>query len=260
MTRTPLRLYKTEAVVLRQRRLGEADRILTILTPAYGKMQVKAKGVRRTTSRMAGHLQPLTRCLVQLARGHANDVIAGCQTLDSFRPLRDDLDRLSRALYAAELVELITPEHAPAPATYRLLTDSLQRLAACEGDPDLVLRYLEMRLLHRAGFRPQLDRCVGCGGELAPEQNFFAPLAGGAVCSLCAAGARPLSLNGLKVLRLLQRAPYNEIARLKLPPALSQEVERHLHAYVVAVLERDVNAAAFIQRLRRGVPRQALEV
>ena len=92
----PPRLYKTEAIVLRQRKLGEADRILTLHTPAHGKLDAKAKGVRKTTSRMSGHLQPLNRCMVQLARGRTMEVIAGCETLESFQRLRDDLDRLQR--------------------------------------------------------------------------------------------------------------------------------------------------------------------
>ena len=93
------RLYKTEAVILRQRKFGEADRILTLLTPAFGKIDGKARGVRKTTSRMSGHLQPLNRCMLQLAQGRMTDVIAGCETLESFHRLREDLDRLSESLY-----------------------------------------------------------------------------------------------------------------------------------------------------------------
>ena len=264
------RLYKTEAIVLRQRRLGEADRILTLLTPAHGKMDAKAKGVRKTTSRMSGHLQPLTRCIVQLAQGHISDVITGCDTLESFQKLRDDLQRLSRALYAAELIDRITPERSPGFAAYRLLLETLRRLERAEGvDPwtgsgcDLVLRYFEMRLMDHAGFRPELGSCVGCRSALQPEQNHFAPQSGGAVCRVCVpglAGTRPLTLEGLKVLRLLQRGSYNDIARLKMPAALAQEVERHLRSYIVCVLERDVNAGSFIERLRREDLQQAIEV
>lgn len=261
----PSRLYKTEAIILHQRKLGEADRILTVYTPAFGKMDVKARGVRKTTSRMSGHLQPLTRCVLQLAQGHVNDVIAGCETLESFQPLREDLDRLSRALYAAELVERMTVERMPGYPIYRLLLDTLRRLQQ-PADPDLVLRHLEMRLLDQTGFRPQVERCVRCESALTPEQapstapsgalrtSFFDALSGGVLCLSCvpgAAGPRVLSLNGLKVLRLLQRGTYNDIARLKVPRELSQEVERHLRSYIISVLERDVNAAGFIERLRR---------
>ncbi len=247
------RLYKTEAIVLRQRKLGEADRILTLFTPAYGKLDAKAKGVRKTTSRMGGHLQPLNRCMVQLARGRTMEVVAGCETLESFQPLRDDLGRLSRALYAAELADRFLPERVENIPTYRLLLDTLRRLQGT-ADIDLALRHYEMKLLERSGFRPELGRCLGCQQALQPVQNFFSPVAGGTYCASCgagAAGSRALSVNGLKVLRLLQRASYKEVEGLNLPPALAEEVERHLRSYIVCVLERDVNAAAFIERLRR---------
>lgn len=247
------RLYKTEAIVLRQRKLGEADRILTLFTPAYGKLDAKAKGVRKTTSRMSGHLQPLNRCMVQLARGRTMEVVAGCETLESFQPLRDDLGRLSRALYAAELADRFLPERVENIPTYRLLLDTLRRLQGT-ADVDLALRHYEMKLLERSGFRPELGRCLGCQQALQPVQNFFSPVAGGTYCASCgagAAGSRALSVNGLKVLRLLQRASYKEVEGLNLPPALAEEVERHLRSYIVCVLERDINAAAFVERLRR---------
>ena len=266
----PPRLYKTETIILRQRRLGEADRLLTVYTPTYGKLEVKAKGVRKITSRMAGHLQPLTRCMVQLAQGRISEVVTGCQTIESFQVLREDLHRLSRALYAVELVDRLAPERMPDFATYRLLLETLRRLERVEkiapstgSGLDMALRYFEMHILDQSGFRPELERCVACSLPLQPQQNFFAPQSGGAVCPRCAAGTagpRMLSLSGLKVLRLLQRASYNELVHLKVPPPLAQEVERHLRSYIVCVLERDVNAAAFIERLRREESAQPVEV
>lgn len=255
------RLYKTEAIILRQRKLGEADRILTLYTPTLGKLDAKAKGVRKTTSRLSGHLQPLNRVVVQLAQGHTADVVTGVETLDSFRYLREDLDRLSRGLYAAELTDRITPEHVHAFPAYRLLFDTLQRLNQ-PGDADEALRFFEMRLLDQSGFRPELGRCVGCTRDLEPVDNFFAPVAGGAVCRDCVpglAGPRVLTLNGLKLLRLMQRGSYNDLARVRVPADLSDEVERHLRSYIITVLERDVNAAAFIERLRRDGARVVVE-
>src|SRR5438093_13645685 len=83
------RLYKTEAIILRQRRLGEAARFLTLYTPVHGKFDAKAKGVSKTTSRMSGHLEALTRCMVQLTRARANDVVAGCESSEILHKLRD---------------------------------------------------------------------------------------------------------------------------------------------------------------------------
>jgi hypothetical protein len=90
--------------------------------------------------------------------------------------------------------------------------------------------------------------------ELDPADHFLAPIAGGVVCRSCVAGLagpRVLTLNGLKLLRLLQRGTYNDVARVRIPPDLHDEIESHLRGYIITVLERDVNSAAFIERLGR---------
>jgi DNA repair protein RecO (recombination protein O) len=229
------RLYKTEAIILHQRRVGEADRFLTIYTPGLGKLDGKAKGIRKTTSRMSGHLQPLAHCMLQLAQGHGADVVTGVETMESFQSLTSDLDRLSLGLYAAELTDRMTVDHA--------------------------LRYFELQLLGQSGFRPEIGACVACAKPLDPIDNYFAPVAGGAVCPSCIPGmanTRVLTLNALKLLRLLQRGPYSEVRQVRVDPDLGEEVERHLRSYLICVLERDVNSAAFIERLRKdGLTRVA---
>jgi DNA repair protein RecO (recombination protein O) len=247
------RLYKTEAIILRQRRFGDADRILTLYTPTRGKIDLKARGVRKTSSRTSGHLQPLSHCMVQIAQGHSIDVITGVETIESFRPIREDLDRLGYALYIAELTDRMTPEHAPAYPIYKDLLDVLTRLST-ELEVWSATRFFEMRLLNHAGFRPELAVCVACGAALPAIQNYFAPVTGGAVCAACAGSQhapQTLSLNALKLMRLLLRGPFTEAARVRIPDDLAREVERHLRAYIITVLERDVSAAAFIERLRK---------
>ena len=118
----------------------------------------------------------------------------------------------------------------------------------------MIVRHYEMNLLELSGFGPELRRCLGCEKPLQPVQNFFSPTAGGTYCSSCGAGgagSRTLSVNGLKVLRLLQRASYKDIGRVNVSPELAEEIERHLRSYIVCTLERDVNAASFVERLRR---------
>jgi DNA repair protein RecO (recombination protein O) len=247
------RVYKTEAIVLRQRKLGEADKIVTLFTPNYGKLEAVAKGVRRPKSRLAGHLEVLTYTSAMLAQGRNLDVVTQAQAIESFAALRDDLDRLSRALYAAELVDRFSPEGAESYHIFQLLLTTLRRLAGGAAI-DVALRYFEMQLLNLAGFQPQLRNCLGCQRSLTPVPNYFSPAAGGVLCPSCGSGtvtSRPLSVSALKVLRLLQSGGFGEISRVRIAPALAQEVEFHLRAYVIHVLERDVRSAAFIDRLRR---------
>jgi DNA repair protein RecO (recombination protein O) len=250
---TTPRIYKTEAIVLRQRKLGEAGKIITLYTPNYGKLEAVAKGVRRPKSRLGGHLEVLTHSTVMLAQGRNLDVVSQAQTVESFAPLRGDLHRLSRALYTAELVDRFSPEGAESYQVFQLLVATLRRLATAR-NVDTVVRYLEMQLLTLSGFQPQLARCVNCEQPLAATPNYFSPAAGGVLCPSCgpeAAGSRTLSLNALKVMRLLQSGSFAEVSRVRVNPALAQEIEMHLRAYLIHVLERDVRSAAFIDRLRR---------
>ena len=249
----PPRVYKTPAIVLRQRKLGDADKIVTLYSANYGKLDAVAKGVRRITSRLAGHVEPLNHGSYLLARGRNLDIVTQAQTIEAFQPLRDDLDRLSCALYAVELVDRFTEERSENFALYRLLLDTLRRLAERD-DLDLILRFFEMALLGAMGYQPELRQCVTCGRALQAEANAWSPGAGGVVCPRCQPGEtrlRPLSVNALKVLRLLQSGGFQEVARVRVAPELAAELERHLREAVRYVLERDVRSAAFVDAVRR---------
>jgi DNA repair protein RecO (recombination protein O) len=188
-----------------------------------------------------------------LAQGRNLDVVTQAQAIESFAPLREDLDRLSRALYAAEVVDRFSPEGAESYHVFQLLLATLRRLAG-SGPADVILRYFEMQLLDLAGFQPQLQRCLVCERPLKPVPNYFSPAAGGVLCPRCGSGvvsSRPLSVSALKVLRLLQSGGFGDILRVRIGSSLGQEIEFHLRAYVIHVLERDVRSAAFIDRLRR---------
>lgn len=255
------RVYKTVALVLRQRRLGDVDKILTLYTAQHGKLEVVAKGVRKTRSRLAGHVEPLTQATFLLAKGKSLDVVTQVETVESFQQVRDDLDRLSRALYCAELLEKFTEPREEQFALYRLLLDTLRRLAV-RADVDTPVRFYEMSLLDALGYRPELEACVTCRRRLDPVTNYWSPAGGGVVCAACRVeelAVRPLSPNGVKLLRLLLHGRFDDVARVSSDPALADELERALGEYVRWTLERDVRAAAFVDavRARRLRPRVA---
>ncbi|MBI4499081.1 MAG: DNA repair protein RecO [Chloroflexi bacterium] len=248
----PPRVYKVDAVVLKHTRLGETDRVLTLFTPHLGKMRAVAKGVAKPTSRMAGHLQPLTQTSLLVARGRTLDVITQAQTLDSFRLLREELWRTSAGLYLAELVDRFTEEHSESRPLYDLVARALRWLCVAPA-ADLPLRSFEIQMLEHLGYRPELYHCLGCMEELEPRAHRFSPQDGGLRCARCigAEGGRPVSLNAQKVLRLLQRDDRSTIARLRLDPSLAAELERLLRQYLTYLLERDLKSTAFLDLVRR---------
>ena len=242
------RVYRAEALVLRQRRLGEADRILALYTLHKGRLDAVAKGVLKPTSHLAGHLEPLTHVSLLLARGRELAIITQAQGQEIFPHIRRDLHLLGLACYACELVARLTPFGEADPPVFHLLLDALRRLESGE-EAGLALRCLEVRLLTHLGYGPELFRCARCQEPLLPRANGFSPAAGGALCPSCASqdpAAQPLSLNALKVLRLWQRQGF-DAARLRLALPLAGELEEQLHRYLLHVLEQEMRSRAFLK-------------
>jgi DNA repair protein RecO (recombination protein O) len=246
------REYKTEAVIICKTKSGEADRILTLYTPEYGKIDVFAKGIRRPKSKLAGHLELLTYSQINLARGRNLDTVIGAQTIDSFLKLKDDLILTSSGLYAAELINQFSVAHVSSQPLFTLFLETLNRLAKAER-PDLTLRYFELQLLDLAGYRPQLQECVACKEPLKPVENSFGPSSGGILCPNCKyeqPSAFSISVDALKVLRLFQKSSFEVVGRLKIGADLGKELKVCLAAYISYLLEREVKSATWMETLK----------
>ena len=259
MPDTKFRSFRVDAVVLRHSDFGEADRLLTLYTRQLGKTRVIAKGARKIASRKAGHIEPFTHVRLQLSRGKDMLILTQADTVDAYLPLRDDLILTSQAAYVMELLDRFTYEdETENPSTFRLLTETLSRLASKAGAASslgvwLIIRYYEMRLLDHMGFRPQLFECANCGREIKPEDQFFSFNAGGVICPRCAQGLKHLksiSIEALKYLRHFQRSSYAEATRAQPSPDVQQETETLMQGYFTYLLERELNTPGFLKKIR----------
>jgi DNA repair protein RecO (recombination protein O) len=157
-------LYHDRGVVLRTYRLGEADRIVSLLTRGHGKVRAVAKGVRKTKSRFGGRLEPASHVDLLLYEGRGElDIVSQAETLDHFRPLRDDLDRLARAVAVLEAADQLSLEREPNTRLYEMLVGALRTLAA--QDAPLVVAGFLLKALALEGFRPEVEVCVACGSD-----------------------------------------------------------------------------------------------
>lgn len=242
------RLYRTEAVVLRRSEVGEADYILTIYTPHLGKTRVVARGVRKPASHMSGHVELFSRSRMLVATARNLDIVTQCEVIDPHRPIGEDLDRMAHAFYIAELVDRLTPDHLENYAVYKLLAESLTHLDTAPA-PGLLLRWYEIQLLGRLGYRPELTACVVCRTPLEPVVNAWSPAQGGVLCPACKriGVARDLSVTAFKMLRLLQRSPWIEVLRVRVSPPVLGELETVMSTYVTYVLEREPRSARFLK-------------
>jgi DNA repair protein RecO (recombination protein O) len=256
------RSYQTHGVILKQTKLGEFDKIVTIYTLEHGKVKAVAKGACRPSSKLGGNVEPLTHSLLFLAKGRNLDILTQSQTINGFLALKSDLWRMACGLYIVELIDSFTVEGSETRPLFDLLLDTLNQLEKPDSS-EAVLRYFELHLLHHLGYRPQLHRCITCDSPLKPEINFLSPAKGGLMCPDCNSqennsyeqteevSARPeqtegvsseaslrVSVAALKVLRLWQSCDYATAMRVRVGPELALELERALRDYIRYILQR----------------------
>src|SRR5947209_7563460 len=263
--------YSIEAIVLKRTDLGEADRILTLFTPNKGKFHAIAKGIRRTISKKAGHLELLCRSQLQVALGRNLDIVTQAEGRENFLHLRSELWHMTCAFYLAEMVDRFVEDTTPHLDIYALLLEVLRYLDADANalqqqraqNPELVseqvgehshtrllLRYFELHLLSAIGYEPSLQNCTHCSNELRPEENGFKASLGGVLCPQCSRfWERRLSLNALKVLRFLKRSKCMEVSRLKPSPTLQDELAAIMQSLLRFHLERDLQSWGFLEML-----------
>jgi DNA repair protein RecO (recombination protein O) len=247
------RRYVTDAIVLSRFDLGEADRVLTLITPEHGKLKAIAKGIRRPASRLGGSLEPFAELTVALARGRTFDVVTEVRVGHAWLRLRDSLESAATAWYLAELADRSLEERHAAEPLYALLHRAYELLDAGMA-PGRVARWYEMHLADELGQRPEVDRCVECDRMLDPGETFrWVPPLGGVLCGRCPGPGHDrtgLSLEALKVLKAYQRLDIEAIAALRLPEEVEQEVEADMRDFMRIALEREPRSLAFLDEVR----------
>jgi DNA repair protein RecO (recombination protein O) len=227
--------FKTEAVVLRSIRYGEADRVLHLYSVDHGRVGAMAKGVRRTRSKMGGRLEPLSRVRLVLRKGRGDlCTVASVDTVSAHPGLRERRASLERASQACEAVLRLLDSGEPNPPAYHLLCN---QLALLDSDPEQATRAqslaFRLKLLLAAGFAPELASCASCGE--AEHLGGFSPAAGGVVCASCESGSFPLGAEAHGFLvnalgRPLADAPDgSDVALGQADRAIAETLEHHAH-------------------------------
>lgn len=180
-----VRTLRDDAIVLRTHKLGEADRIITLLTREHGRRRAVAKGVRRTSSKFGSRLEPFMQVDVQLWQGRTLDVVTQAVTLAPFgRSIAPDYPRYTAGSAMLEVAERLTPQEGePARQQYLLLAGAVRTLAQGRYDPDLVLDAFLLRSMAIGGWTPALVDCARCGRP-GPHRAFDV-VEGGVVCETC---------------------------------------------------------------------------
>lgn len=247
------RSFRTPAIILKRRDFGEADRMLTLLTPRHGKIDALAKGARKITSQKTGHVEMLTRADMLIHTGRDFGLVVQAEMTAAHVALREDLTRGAYAAYTAELLDRFSETgEDDMSMLFALMDETLTRIAE-DSDPRLAVRYFEIRLLDLVGFRPELSLCVIGREPIEAVDQFFSYVQGGVICPQHAGRASssvPIPMMTLKLLRHMQRSSYPAVKALEILPSLHDDAERILLGYITYILERRLQSADFIRRVR----------
>lgn len=239
------RLYRDTAVVLRHYQLGEADRIVVLLTAEHGKVRAVAKGVRKTTSRFGARLEPMSHVRLLLYRGRELDIVSQAESVEPLTPLLATLDRASQGMAVLEAADQLALEREPNGALYRMLVGVLRTIVTTPSA--LVVPAFYWKLLAAEGLRPELDACVRCGAT-EPEAEFVTVdlLEGGVRCRACRSGT-PVSPAALALLRNVLGGRLSEALAAPESPA-THEVALLATRAVEHHLERRLRTVAMFER------------
>jgi DNA repair protein RecO (recombination protein O) len=227
--------FKTEAVVLRSIRFGEADRVLHLYTADRGRVGAVAKGARRLKSRLGGRLEPLTRVRLVLHEGRGElCTVTQADTVNAHATLRERRETLERGVQACDAVLRLLDSTDPNRPAYNLLCNEL---ALLDSEPSAASRShalaFRMKLLLAAGFAPELASCASCGER--HDLGGFSPSAGGVTCAGCEAGSFPLGQEAHTFLAEALGRPLAEVpgaserALAQADRALAETLEHHAH-------------------------------
>lgn len=203
-------LYRDRAIVLRTHKLGESDRIISMMSEGRGKIRAVAKGVRKTRSKFGARLEPTSHIALQLHEGRNLDLVTQVETIDQFHTLRDDIDTLRRAVSMLEVVDQVSQEGEPDPKLYKMLVGALRTLA--ERQQPLVVPAFFCKLLAHEGVRPVTDRCAECGDT--SDLVAFDLTHGGVLCRTHRRG-QPLGSDALEILRNVLGGRMTEVLDLE---------------------------------------------
>jgi len=241
-------LYKEQGVVLRSVKLGEADKIVTILTQSSGKVRGVAKGIRRTQSKFGARLEPLTHVSLMLYRGRgALDTVTQAEIISPFRRVRDDFETIAAAETMVEAVDRVAEEHERNVPLFMLLVKGLRALETGPRDGAAVAESFVLKMLSLSGFHPSLSACAACASP--GPLHWFSAAQGGVLCPSCAdRDAGPVSEPAVRWLDDLARIDLVAAGELTPDREIRREARSLLYGFAEFHLDRRIRSFSLLAR------------
>jgi len=242
-------ILKTEGIVLKISDLRETSRMATFFTRDYGKVKGVLKGIRKDPRKFGSSVDKFSLNDIVYYQYRDRDIhlISHCDMKDFYQGLRQDLERMTAASYAAELIDNLLPQEEQNLEIYQLMQAFLKSLQTCP-DVSKLVQTFQIKILSLSGFRPHLETCVSCSKNVSQSPRFSLRL-GGLLCGVCqdAAGeATPISLGAVASILHIQKNNWDYALRLGMQPFIKNELKYVLNHFLVFHLERHLRSTRFL--------------
>jgi len=243
--------YKTRGIVLKKTNFSEVDRILTVLTKDKGKIGILAKGVRKPVSKFGAKVDFFNELDLLLVAGKNLDILKGAEVRESFEGIKGDIVKTSLAFYFCEITNHLLPEHQKSIDIFELLEKSLYFLTE-NNDFRLLPYFFEIKLLTFLGYKPELNHCVFCHRKLEKQGNYFSNRLGGVLGGICRKQdffSKPISVNLIKLLRILEKINLPDIKKIKVSLEILKEAEVILEHYLIYLMGGEPKSKKILKKL-----------
>lgn len=246
-------LYNTEAVVIRSMTYGETHAIVTLLTPS-GKVAAMARGAKKPQSRLTAGVQVCVHGVYSIYQRTGMGTLSQVEVLNSYRPLREQLELAAYAAYFCELAANAAEDRPNGSnAVYSLFLGALERLNTGEDNPSLIARVWEAKSLRLLGASPNWQHCVRCERPLE-DSVAYSPLDGGILCGTCSALRQPSSLFGInssvpRILETMSRVPWERLGKVSLNPSTQAMIQRVLQNQLTEYAGLSLKSLTFLNSL-----------
>lgn len=238
--------YKITGIIIKRMNLGEADRILTVVTQQKGKIKIVAKGVRRTLSKLAGNLELFCLSDLVITEGRNLDIITAAEIKKCYINLRGNLDLTQAAFYFAEIIEQLSEENEPHPEIFHLLDDVLENLNTVQSE--ILVPYFEWNLLTELGYHPELSNCLECSRKLSQEEEIYFGLArGGIICVDCQKDDMKVVASTIKLLRLFLKHQILALTKIQMDKKVLKEVKKITRLYLNQISDKQFRSQRFLK-------------
>ena len=243
--------YYTEGIILKRQNVRESDKIVTIYTKDYGKIQALAKGSRKIKSKLAGSLEPFFYTRLMLAHGRNIDKIASSEVIENFSKLREDLSKINLSSYIVDLLDRLTKVHHGDTIIFNLLRQTflvLENKNRIKNEEAKKIKlFFVWRMLSLLGFQPAIFYCTHCHGQISPEQIIFSFKKGGLVCRLCnpkqeISDKNIISANAVKILRIILKKDVKDLMLINVNNNTLDELEAVTYRFSEYVIEDKIPA------------------